>query len=190
MFSSPLVLIDCEMTGPDPVEHQLLEISALRCDPKNYGIVDKFCTNVGVAPGSTVEEVMSKAHPGAIKKVRISTEALSLAPSPAKAVQDLKDWLPGNDYIWVGHNLMLDFMFLRRADYPEEIRFNYRFLDLTTLIEVVAVRRGYVFDDYSLRGIARYFDIKVPETIKHSAELDVHLVHEVFKELMYYVCLE
>jgi oligoribonuclease len=181
-FNAPLVFLDCEMTGPDPVEHQLVEIAAIHCDPKNFGILSSFHTYVGATEEMDSNDVITRAHPKVLKKVEISKDRLDIAPPPGEAVQKLREWLPKGQYIWVGHNLMLDFMFLRRAREPE-IRFNYRFLDLTALVELYAYQKNIELEGYSLGKVAETLGIEV-KTQLHCANNDVILVLDIFKYLM------
>jgi len=170
------------MTGPDPVRNQLIEIAAIKCDPKNFGIVDTFSINVGVRSGESSDSVLANAHPGALKKVKICKELLELGSPPEEAVKSLREWLPEGDYIWVGYNLMLDFMFLRRAREPE-IRFNYRFIDITSLIELYMYKTGKEIAEFSLESVASSLKICTSGDL-HIALNDVKLGIKVFKFLI------
>lgn len=181
-FRQPLIFIDLEMSGPDPVEHQITEIAALKCDPKNFGEVSRFQSYCGAALGRTPEAVFKDAHPVAVSKTGLTVDRLTLARNPNEVIKDFRAWLP-KEYIFVGYNLMLDFMFLRRSCSPEP-RFKYRFLDITTLLEVYfAMDSSYPLGrSLSLEGAAKIFDI--PCNNLHSALSDVLVSRRLFKSLM------
>ena len=134
---------------------------------------------------TSAEKVLEDAHPVALRKVKISSDLLSIAPTPGNVIRNLKDWLPTN-YIWVGYNLMLDFMFLRGATDPET-RFQYRFLDITTIAELYFAIDGIETKGkwFSLSNLATELEVPLEIGQLHSAREDVKVSLEVFKSIMY-----
>lgn len=181
-FRKPLIFIDLEMSGPDPSLHQIVELSALRCDPKNFGIVDQFGHRFRAVPGKSPEQVIEEANPIALEKTGLRAQDLQFGMTPEEGVRQLKEWLP-KEYIFVGYNLMLDFMFLRKVTSPE-VKFNYRFIDVSTLAEL------YYGEDsredkrsaYSLHSLAESLNISYGKA--HSSLEDVILVVKVFEKML------
>jgi len=181
-FRKPLIVLDLEMSGPDPTLHQIVEIAAIKCDPKNLGQIEvfhKFCRS---ADTKTPEQVMQEAHPVAISKVGFSEESLAFGPTPEEVVNEFKKWLPSN-YIFVGFNLMLDFMFLRTACVPE-VAFTYRFLDITTLIELYFGQEGSVDTRKGYSLVKTAHSLGIPTNNSHSALADAEITLEILKKLL------
>ena len=182
-FRHPLIVLDCEMTGPDVIKHQLVEVAAIKCDPKTFGVLDTFHSYVGAKSGISSEQVINDAHPGALEKIRISKPVLEVAPPPSEVVRNLKDWLPRVEYTWVGYNLMLDFMFLRGATVPET-NFTYKFVDLTTLVELYLAHSSVEdkFTERSLEEVVGKLGVSTTGIGHfHSAKNDALVALEVFK---------
>lgn len=181
-FGHPLIVLDLEMSGPDPSKHQITELAALKCDPNNLGIVDKFYQSFRAAPGKSPKKVIEEAHPVALEKTGLREKNLEFGLTPQEGVEKFKEWLP-REYIFVGYNLMLDFMFLRKAREPE-VRFNYRFIDVSTVVELYYGHESRVDsrNSYSLHNLANLLDISYEKS--HSGMDDALLVQKIFKKLL------
>lgn len=181
-FRTPLVFIDLEMSGPDPTVHQITEISALLCDPKNFGVIDQFGHRFKAAQGKTPKQVLEEANPVAVQKTGLQEMDLMFGMAPEQGVKELKKWLP-KEYLFVGYNLMLDFLFLRKACNPE-VSFNYRFVDVSTLAEIFYAEEGRkdTRSSYSLHNLANSLNIETGKA--HSSFEDVALVLKIFKKML------
>ena len=170
------------MSGPDPQLHQITEISAIKCDPKNFGVLDQFGYRFKAVAGKTPEQVIKEAHPVALEKTGLRAQDLEFGLTPEEGIRKFKEWLP-NSYIFVGYNLMLDFMFLRKSCNPE-VKFNYRFVDVSSIAELYYAEdsRQDTRISYSLHNLAR--SLGIPYENAHNSLDDALLVLEVFKKML------
>lgn len=188
-FRNNLIFIDCEMSGLDHTRHQLLEIAAIKADPKTIKNLDTFHTFVGPPEGSNSDQVLAQADPKALSKNGLDPTRLAFASSPREAMKKLTKWLP-EKYIFVGFNLNLDFLFLNHAMREAGLRsLSCRFIDLVGIIELYNNYQGTDrFDDFSLSGVCKSLGIKVANA--HTALGDAELCMELFKHLIEKIKIE
>lgn len=94
--------IDIETTGLDPKLEKMIEVGAVKV--RNGQITD--CFESLVQPGRKLSETI-------IKLTGITDETLKDAPEPKEVIPKLLDFL-GED-ILLGHSIMFDYSFLKRA---------------------------------------------------------------------------
>lgn len=189
-FKHNLVILDCEMTGLDPQTHQITEICALKCDPRNFKILERFHSYVGPYPWKSVEEIKRSADPWALKKGRVdlNSSSFTLAPKPLDVLERFSNWLP-SEYILVGFNLYLDISFIRNlAESSQAISnpsryLSYRVIDLIGLMELFYANNSELsFVEKSLSSFARQLGIE--PTQAHSASGDCETTHKVLVKLL------
>jgi len=139
-FREPVIIIDCEMTGLDPEKHQIIQISALKCDPKNLKVLDTF--NKFVGPEFTMSSLEMAANPVSISRSSFlqNRDKIKYASNPVQSLQEFSKWLP-KDYTLSGYNLDLDLKFInsiiaRASDmgnYPIA-SLSYRKIDIADLM--------------------------------------------------------
>ena len=180
-FRQPLVIIDCEMSGPDPNKHQLLEIAALRCDPKNFGVgrCDVFHLFVGPEEGRAVKNIIMDADPAAICKNGIDIAFHEHYLSPTRAIFRLCNFLEQTKtWVWVGYDMLLDYMFL----HPYMRNIPFRKIDVKTLADVYFHTKEKEVSSLSLSSVGKYFGVDVKEA--HSAKADCAIIKEVLPILL------
>lgn len=94
--------IDIETTGLDPKLEKMIEVGAVKV--RNGQITD--CFESLVQPGRKLSETITKL-------TGITDETLKDAPEPKEVIPKLLDFL-GED-ILLGHSIMFDYSFLKRA---------------------------------------------------------------------------
>lgn len=94
--------IDIETTGLDPKLEKMIEVGAVKV--RNGQITD--CFESLVQPGRKLSETITKL-------TGITDETLKGAPEPKEVIPKLLDFL-GED-ILLGHSIMFDYSFLKRA---------------------------------------------------------------------------
>jgi DNA polymerase III subunit epsilon len=102
----PLVFVDCETTGLDPDRHELIEVAAIRVDPRTLKIETELALKVHL-------ERIEDADPDALRINGYTEEAWSDAVSLAEAMQQLAPVLDG--CMLAGHNVAFDRSFLDAA---------------------------------------------------------------------------
>lgn len=192
-FEYPLIFIDCEMSGTDPDNHQLLEISAKMCHKSYpYDLSGSFHSYVGAPDGVRIEDVLKCGNKVALLKtdMRSKVNILSISPPPNLVIVDFINWLP-EKYIFVGYNLHLDYQFLKKAangvydSGKTKKKLSWRFIDLMSITEILRATGDNnetilkATSSYSLSGLCSNFGLKTEGS--HTASGDSEMCKELFK---------
>lgn len=175
--SRPLIFLDLETTGLRAQKHEIIEIGALKVDPKK--------------PFKVLGELQIKVKP---KNIRWATkEALEINGYSAEGWKDameLEDALKildefGREGVLVGFNVSFDWAFLDRAYFALGKRdpFYYHRLDVMALVyfKMFSERK---MKRFSLGEACRL--LKIERKSAHRALDDARVTYLVFKELFSY----
>lgn len=161
---APLVFVDLEMTGLDPVAHRVIEVCAERVRG------DKLEASL-----TTLVRPENGVH-GNVHVHGIEREALASAPTFAEITPDLVAVFEGG--ILVAHAAECDVAFLEaelgRAGVPRRFPF---FLDT-----LMMSRRAFVFPNHGLEALSASLGIKRDRV--HRAADDVWAMREVFRRVV------
>ncbi len=137
------IVIDLEMTGLNPKRDAVLEVGAVRVRDKRVSAVLEFFVNP-MRPLS--EEV--------VKLTGITQEMADGGIMPAQAIRRVADFV-GED-IWVGHNVIFDYSFLKQLAVNERISFEKKAVD------TLKAARGLPIcaDKKSLDELCGYYGIR------------------------------
>jgi DNA polymerase III alpha subunit (gram-positive type) len=157
-FRIPVVVLDCEMSGLEPEDHQLIQISAVKCDPRNLKILDTFNSFVGPSSGNILD-LEKNSDVNALNKssYHSNKEKIRSSPQIESVLTNLFKWLP-LDYVLSGYNLELDIKFLEHYSkqnfYFSGVKFpkiSYKRVDLSTFVEFYSSKHGTPADIHSKR---------------------------------------
>lgn len=109
---TPLLVLDTETGGLDPLESSLLEIAALATDERGE-VVDSF--EVRVKPSLAVSADAARVN-------GYTAEAWRFAMEPADGLRAFVEWLaPHSDRLLVGHNIGFDVRFIEQEGLREGV---------------------------------------------------------------------
>lgn len=190
-FRVPIVILDCEMSGLDPEENQLIQISAIKADPRNLKVLDTYNTFVGPENGD-IENLENNSNRQSLAHSSYYKNKSSIINSagPSFCVNGLLKWLP-EEYILVGYNLDLDLKFIdytrSRLEAIEGLRpqrISYRKIDLAHFIEFYSSKYTKPADilNRKLDTVCSAFNLTVKEA--HNSLNDCYMILELLKHLM------
>ncbi|WWP02700.1 MAG: oligoribonuclease [Candidatus Dasytiphilus stammeri] len=167
-----LIWIDLEMTGLDPQENRIIEIATLVTDI-SLNILAEGPVLAVYQPFrqlSVMDEWNIRTHTtsGLIERVKFSKYDERAAE--LETIEFLKKWVPENTSPICGNSIGQDRLFLRRYMPDLESYFHYRYLDVSTLKELVRRWKPQILPGFKKQG-------------KHQAIEDIR---ESVAELIYY----
>lgn len=170
----PLAFIDIETTGLDPERHEIIEVAAVRVDPRTLAELEDL--SVQVRPRRPDD-----ADPTALALVGYSPDAWTDAVDLADALARIKPLLDGA--VLAGHNVAFDRSFLSRAwaeagSRPDDL--DHHLLDTATLAWPLLVA-GAV-DSLSLGPVCAALGIDREQ--EHRALADARASLEVARRLL------
>ena len=177
MFSRPILVLDTETTGLDPVADSIIDIAAILLDPET--LAERKVFRSAVRPTSPINEGARRVH-------GLTAEALATAPSVEEVVRSLAGSTPASA-ILCGHNVAFDVGFLQHAFRRSAIEwpFDYHYLDTWTIAFFVLGARAVKAPGYSLSNLCSLFGI--PREAKHSALEDARAVCAILRHLYAFV---
>ncbi len=177
MRGRPLIFLDLETTGLKVQQHEILEIGALKVEPKKpFKVVDQL--EIKVKPKN-----IHKADKDALKIVGYTDQEWENATSLEEALTKLTEF--GEDGVLVGCNVCFDWAFLDKAYFSlgKQDPFYYHRLDIVPMAYLKLFAHGSV-KRFSLGEVCKYLKIKVEN--KHRALADAKTTYLVFKKLFSY----
>lgn len=171
----PLIFLDLETTGFLTLEHEIIEIGALKVDnAKPFPILDTF--EMKVKPTR-----LDRADPSSLKVVGFKMENWEYATDLKDALEKLETF--GEGGVLVGYNVSFDWAALNKAyhDIGKIDPFYYHRVDVMSMAFAKLYNQEKL-KRFSLGEICRFLDIK--QGNKHSALSDIKDTYEVFKKLM------
>ncbi|MBI4059409.1 3'-5' exonuclease [Candidatus Microgenomates bacterium] len=170
----PLLFIDLEMSGLNPLIHEILEVGVLVVDGKTLGIKAEY--EAKVKP-----EHIETADPLALRINGYKTENWKDAKPLKKILEDLNKLAP--EGMIVGFNVVFDSMFLDLGFRKFNIKpnFDYHILDVLSLAWAYVLPDSNVHE-VKLSTLCKHFGIERKE--KHRALADIKATYELFTKLM------
>ncbi len=182
------LVIDLEMSGPDPDYHDIIQLSAIFTDLK-WNSIDEYDTLIYPDNPDAFSVYAEEVH-------GINIHELEDAPTMDEALEDFTRWVKGHfstkndnvlrNVVCAGHTVYNDVAFLRSAYVRHHLSwpFSYKILDLVSIAHFanrMLRANGYETpSSYSLDSIAEYFDIE-REGENHDALEDAKITLECFK---------
>ena len=157
------VCLDLETTGLDPKKDKIIEIGAVRVrNGETDAILETF-----VNPGRALEERITEL-------TGIVDERLKDAPDIREILPELLDFI--GDDILLGHSVLFDYSFVKRAAVNEKLTFEKNGIDTLKLA------RKFLPDleSRSLEFLCRHFEI---EHSAHRAIADAKATSALYKKL-------
>lgn len=174
MRSRPLIFLDLESTGLEVQKHEILEIGALKVEPKKpFKILAEL--NLKVKP-----EHIEKANKAALKIVGFAPEKWENAVSLKEALDQLDKF--AEEGVLVGYNVTFDWAMLDKSYYSlgRYDPFYYHRIDVLTMAYYKLFSKRSV-QRFSLGQAAKFFNI-IPQN-KHQALDDARTTYLVFKKI-------
>jgi DNA polymerase-3 subunit alpha (Gram-positive type) len=157
------VSLDIETTGLDPKSDKIIEIGAVKV--RDMEIVDRF--EIYVNPGRLLPEKITEI-------TGISQKDIEGAPAIGQVISAVRDFV--GDDILLGHSILFDYSFLKRACVNEKLTFEKKALD------TLRIARAYLpeLESRSLPYLCKHFQI--PHQA-HRALEDAIATFELYKIL-------
>lgn len=173
MKSRIITLFDLELTGLDPVRHEIIEIGALFLEQPALAIRDKFEAKI-------IPAHIETADPEALKINGYRPETWTDA-RPARAV--LTEFIEkGKGSILCGQNVAFDFAFLRKALSEENLPFNFHH----HILDVMSMAFIKWYDHQTLKrfGLTEMTQtFGIDRGVAHRALDDVEATYGILKKL-------
>ncbi len=169
-----LVFMDFEMTGLDPVVHEITEVGVLVVNPKTLNVEKEYYAKVRP---EHIETAVKKA----LKIGGYSDAKWTDSRKASLVFRELNRLAPGG--IPSGWNVHKDYAFLYNTlkRYRIKDRFDHHLLDVAVL--------GYqkYFNhtkpvEMGLRDVARILKVNIPE--KHDAMSDIYATYKIYLKLL------
>lgn len=174
MRSRPLIFLDLEMTGLCIQKHEILEIGALKTEPKKpFKKIDSL--NIKVKP-----ENLAGADKGALKIVGFSEDEWKEAVGLKEALGLLDKF--AEDGVLVGYNVTQDWAMLDKAYFNlgRQDPFYYHRLDVMSMAYQKFFAKRSI-KRFSLGQVCAYLNID--RSRSHRALDDAEITYQVFKKL-------
>lgn len=170
-----LIFIDLETTGLSVLEHEILEIGALKVENKR--------------PFKVLEELEIKIKPKNLEKAdKTALKIVGFSEEEWKDAIDLEEGLKllekfGEGGVLAGYNVSFDWAMLNKAYFNlgKVEPFYYQRVDVMSMA-FDKLQNQQKLKRFSLGEVARFFDIK--QDSYHRALADIKITHEVFKKLL------
>lgn len=158
------VVIDLETTGLNPKVDKIIEIGAAKI--RNGNVVETFDTYIN--PGMSLSEKVSEL-------TGIKDEDLLNAPLIGEVLEKIMDFTEGE--ILLGHNLIFDYSFLKKAAVNHKLQYERKGID------TLRIARRFVTESESKRlgDLCSLYNIELKA---HRALNDALATHELYQILM------
>ncbi len=133
-----LIWIDLEMTGLDPLVHEIIEIATVVTDAQLNVLADgpELAISQPLATLEAMDDWNRNQHGKSGLWRRVLEEGVALAEAEARTLEFLKAWVPAGVSPMCGNSICQDRRFLSRLMPGLEAHFHYRNLDVSTLKEL------------------------------------------------------
>lgn len=172
-MARPILVVDLETSGLDPVRDCIVEIGACLLDPDTLD--EEGCFNARVRPTCPVSVEALRVH-------GLTAEVLAEAPSIDHAIRQFLDFAP-TDALLAGHNVGFDVAFLKAAftrtglEYP----FDYHAIDVWSV--GFMCRAGMRNQDH-LPTLDDFADaLGLPRSARHTALEDAQITSGLLRKL-------
>jgi len=192
-----IYVIDTETTGFNPVENDIIELSALRLikdgsdfkrEQKTWYIKPVNIHNISdealKVNGHNREDILWQTKEGKEKYVEL-TEALS-----DFELWVMEDCVSVMDRIFAGHNPVFDANFMKaswakansESTFPFDLTANNRILDTKQLVVFIDICTGRRRSRYNLSEVVKCFDIKKGKA--HRADEDTRMTADFLEKIV------
>lgn len=158
------IVLDLEMTGLHPKQDAILEVGMLRIRKDREVDALQFFVN----SGRTVT-------PDITKLTGITREMTEGGVSPREALEQVVEFV-GND-VWVGHNVIFDYSFLKQLAVNERIPFEKQAMDTLKIARKLMKEP----ESKSLEQLCEY--LSIPREREHRALDDARATYRLFRRL-------
>ncbi len=157
------IALDLETTGLDPKKHKIIEIAAVHV--KDGAVTERYQTLLN--PGWKLPEKITEL-------TGITDETLLDAPLIEEKLGEFLEFVQNR--VIVGHSVMFDYSFLKRAAVNRGLSFEVRAID------TLRIARKYLADlpSRNLHALCVYYEI---EHHAHRALADAEATHELLVRL-------
>lgn len=149
-----LIWIDLEMTGLDPETHKIIEIATIVTDCNLNVLAEGPMLAVHQSEDelSKMDEWCTRTHTGSglVERVRQSTINEQMAVT--QTIEFLEKWVPQGASPICGNSVGQDRRFLVKYMPELEAYFHYRYLDVSTIKELVRRWKPEVLDGLTKKG--------------------------------------
>ena len=167
-----LVFFDTELTGLD-VKHEIIEIGLVKAKAKTFEFVAE--KQIKIKPAR-----LADANPDSLIISGYSEGEWADAVDLKIGLQEFLTYT--NEAMLVGHNLPVDWLFLKKSIDECGLQANYYYKGLDTFsLAWQKLRSTGKFKRYSLKELAPYFGIDAGHS--HRALDDARTTYQVFKKL-------
>lgn len=167
-----LIWIDLEMTGLDPETHKIIEIATVVTDPQLNVLAEGPVLAIYQPEAELVKMddwcTTTHTNSGLVERIRQST--ITEAQAVAQTIDFLEQWVPKGVSPICGNSIGQDRRFLYKHMPILEQYFHYRYLDVSTLKELIRRWKPELLDGFSKKG----------------SHLALDDIHDSIAELRYY----
>lgn len=173
-----LIWIDLEMTGLDPNEHTIIEIATIVTDSELNILAEGPVIAISQPQEQLdkMDEWCTTTHTATGLVKRIHESNISLKDAEKQTIEFLEKWVPHGISPICGNSVGQDRRFLFNYMPELEKYFHYRYLDVSSIKELVSRWQGDILNGFSKKGTHLALD-DIRESI---AELQYYRKH-VFK---------
>lgn len=171
----PLIFLDLEFTGLLTQKHEIIEIGALKVEPKKpFKILSEF--NLKVKP-----KYIERADQEALKITHYSPDSWKNALELKEALEQLDEF--ADNGVLVGYNVSADWAMLDKVYFQENRQDPFYYLR----IDVMSIAYAKLFSRrtlkrFSLGEVSKY--LKIDRGTQHRALDDSKTTYLVFRKLM------
>ncbi|SHO55790.1 oligoribonuclease [Vibrio quintilis] len=155
-----LIWIDLEMTGLNPEVHKIIEIATIVTDSELNILAEGpvFAIHQPESELDKMDEWCTSTHTasGLVERVRQSQVDETFAVE--QTIQFLEHWVPEGKSPICGNSVGQDRRFLVKHMPTLEAYFHYRYLDVSTLKELVRRWKPEILDGFSKQGSHKALD--------------------------------
>ncbi|MBY5992289.1 oligoribonuclease [Ferrimonas balearica] len=152
--ASNLIWIDLEMTGLDPEENTIIEIATIVTDSQLNVLAEGpvLAVHQPESELAKMDEWNQRTHgeSGLVERVRAST--VDLAEAERQTLAFLAQWVPEGASPICGNSVGQDRRFLVKYMPKLEAYFHYRYLDVSTIKELVRRWQPALMNEFSKSG--------------------------------------
>jgi DNA polymerase III epsilon subunit-like protein len=193
-----IYVIDTETTGIDPVEHDVIEISAARFTLGNTNIDQKTWLLKALNPASITERALEVNKHKRADITHQTAYGRKHYLEPADVILDIEQWFMDDDEssmdrIFAGQNVMFDVRMLlnlwRKVDSSDTFPFDIdsvsrgnRIIDTKQLALIVDICTGHRRQYYNLGTLVKFFGAKKAKA--HTAAGDVQMTTDLFMKIL------
>lgn len=133
-----LIWIDLEMTGLDPLAHEIIEIATVVTDAQLNVLAEgpELAISQPLATLEAMDDWNRSQHAKSGLWRRVLEEGVAITEAEAQTLEFLKAWVPAGASPMCGNSICQDRRFLSRLMPGLEAHFHYRNLDVSTIKEL------------------------------------------------------